>query len=284
MVCDQAPMTEQLVHHEAMLRLGAFLGVLLLMMVWEVLAPRRSLGTGRQRRWPANLALALVNTAVLRLLLPAAAVAAALLAADRDWGLFQWLELPGLWAILAGVVLLDLAVYAQHRAFHAVPLLWRLHRMHHTDLDLDTTSGLRFHPLEILLSMLIKVAVVLALGAPVAAVILFEVVLNATALFNHANVRIPVPVDRVLRWLVVTPDMHRIHHSRFPDETDSNFGFNLPWWDRLFASYRAEPRGGHLKMRLGIDGFEGPDATELWALLAQPFRYPTRLPAQSRRR
>ena len=208
----------------------------------------------------------------MRILVPTAAVGAALLAAGRGWGLFHLLGLRLSVAALLGFLALDLVIYAQHVLFHKVPVLWRLHRMHHADLDIDVTTGGRFHPFEILISMAVKIAVVIALGIPVVAVLLFEVVLNATSTFNHANVSMPPALDRVLRWLVVTPDMHRVHHSILRHETDSNFGFNLPWWDRLFGTYRAAPEAGHDGMTVGIPIFRDPSELRIDRLLTQPFR------------
>ena len=203
---------------------------------------------------------------------PTTAVGLALLAQTRGFGLFNVIAAPAWIGVAASVVILDLAIYLQHVLFHAVPALWRLHRMHHADLEFDVSTGLRFHPIEILLSMLIKFAVVAALGAPALLVLIFEVLLNASSMFNHANIRIPLGVDRILRWLVVTPDMHRVHHSILARETNSNFGFNLPWWDRLFGTYRPQPAAGHEAMTIGIEQFRDP--RELWLdrMLAQPFR------------
>lgn len=265
-------MAEFILAHEPLLRLSCFVGVLLLMALLEARWPRRARAHGRWRRWPANLAIVAVNTLVLRLLFPAAAVGLALLAEERQWGLLQNLAVPGWAAVAAAMVLLDLAIYLQHVMFHAVPLLWRLHRMHHADLDFDVTTGARFHPLEIVLSMLIKLAVIAALGAPALAVLLFEVLLNASAMFNHSNLALPTSVDRSLRWLLVTPDMHRVHHSVEPRETNSNFGFNLPWWDRLFGTYRAQPAAGHADMVLGLRQFRDPSELRLHRLLLQPLR------------
>lgn len=257
---------------EPMIRLGCFLGVLTTMVLWEVLAPRRPQSVGRSLRWPNNLGLVMLDTAIVRLLFPLAAVGMAFFAQGKGWGLFNLIHLPELVAILASVLLLDLIIYGQHVTFHAVPWLWRLHRMHHADLEFDVTTGLRFHPGEIVLSMLIKLAAVLVLGAPPVAVLVFEVVLNATSMFNHGNVRLPSQVDRMLRIFVVTPEMHRVHHSIDRHETDSNFGFNVPWWDRLFGTYRAQPALGHVRMVIGIDRFR--DRRELWLhrMLAQPLR------------
>ncbi|TVR66771.1 MAG: sterol desaturase family protein [Candidatus Competibacteraceae bacterium] len=260
-----------LLNHEAAIRLGCFSLVLLLMILWEWRRPRRTLSLPRGRRWPANLGIIAVDSVVVRLAFPVLAVGMAGLAADQGWGLFNQLNAPFWLAFIASLLLLDLAIYTQHVIFHRVPWLWRLHRMHHTDLDFDVTTALRFHPLEIVLSMLIKLAVVVALGAPAVAVMLFEVILNATAMFNHGNVRLPLWLDRRLRWMVVTPDMHRVHHSVRVEETDSNFGFNLPWWDRLFGTYRDQPRAGHTGMTIGLEYFRDRRATALTQLLLQPF-------------
>ena len=258
--------------HETTIRLGFFLAVFGLMALWEVHAPRRRLSVGKTLRWVNNLGLVALNTLILRLVFPAAAVGMATLSAQQGWGLFHYLDAPGVLAIVLSVVAMDFVIWLQHVMVHAVPGLWRLHRVHHADLDYDVTTGARFHPLEILLSMLIKLATVALLGAPVAAVLIFEVLLNATAMFNHANVRLPAAVDRVLRWFVVTPDMHRVHHSVEDDEANSNFGFNLPWWDRLFGTYRDQPRGGHENMSIGIRGYRDPRQVErLPGMLALPF-------------
>ncbi len=241
--------------HEPAIRLGFFLGVFALMALWEVLAPRRARAHSKGIRWGSNLGLVVLNSVVLRLLFPAAAVGMAAFAAGQGWGVFNYFEAPGWLAVLASVVALDFSIWIQHVMVHAIPALWRIHRVHHADLDFDVTTGLRFHTLEILLSMVIKFAVILLLGPPVLAVVIFEVLLNATSMFNHSNVRIPLGVDRVLRWFVVTPDMHRVHHSVEDDETNSNFGFNLPWWDRLFGTYRDQPRAGHEAIVIGIHGY-----------------------------
>lgn len=261
-----------LLTHQTLIRFGAFASVLGAMALWEMLAPRRHQEIGRVRRWPSNLSIVALDTLLVRLVFPVAAVGVALLAEARGWGLFQTLELPAWLAIMASVILLDLAIYLQHVLFHAVPVLWRLHRMHHTDLDFDVTTGVRFHPIEILLSMGIKLGVVAALGIPVVAVMIFEVLLNATSMFNHGNVRLPERLDRVLRWIVVTPEMHRVHHSAVARETNSNFGFNLPWWDRLLATYRAQPAAGHEGMTIGIEQFRDPAEHRLDRMLLQPFR------------
>ena len=270
-----------LLGNEAAVRLGAFAGVFAAMAAWEAFAPRRPRTLPRRRRWPGNLAIVVLNTIFVRLLLPTAAAGVALSAASHGWGLLNYYALPGWAALLLGVVLLDLAIYLQHVMFHAVPVLWRLHRMHHADLDIDVTTGARFHPVEIALSMLIKFAVIAAIGAPPAAVVLFEVLLNAASMFNHGNVRIAPAVEPVLRWLVVTPDMHRVHHSIDRGETNSNFGFNLSLWDRLFGTYRAQPRAGHQAMTIGVPDFRNPaECATLAGMLAIPFRDAHPVPAE----
>ena len=276
-------MSETLLAHEPLIRLGAFTGILAVMALWERLSPRRNQEIGRARRWPSNLGIVALDTVVVRLVYPAAAVGTALLAEARGWGLFQALEAPTWLAIAASVILLDLAIYLQHVLFHAVPVLWRLHRMHHADLEFDVTTGLRFHPIEILLSMGIKLGVVTALGTPAVAVLVFEVLLNATSMFNHGNVRLPARIDRALRRIVVTPEMHRVHHSVVPRETNSNFGFNLPWWDRLFGTYRAQPAAGHEGMTIGIAQFRESSELRLDRMLIQPFRDDDRLYPLGRR-
>ena len=261
-----------LADNEALIRGGFFLGVLVLLAAAESLAPRRRRELPRRTRWFSNLGIVLVNTAVLRLAFPLLAIGVALVAAERGWGLLNALSAPWWVAWPVSILLLDLAVYLQHVMFHALPALWRLHRMHHADLDFDVTTGLRFHPLEILLSMVWKMAVIAALGAPAGAVLAFEVLLNATSMFNHSNLAIPRGIDRVLRWFVVTPDMHRVHHSIHRDETNSNFGFNLPWWDRLLGTYRDQPRDGHDGMTIGIGQFRDPADLRLDRMLLQPWR------------
>jgi len=264
-------MTEFSATGETALRLGAFLGILAAMMIWEVLAPRRARWAGRGERWTVNLGIAVVNALMLRFLFPIAAAGTAVWAETRGIGLFNAVALPGPVAVVAAILVLDVAIYAQHVVFHKVPILWRLHRMHHADVDFDTTTGVRFHPIEIALSMLYKMALVLALGAPVVAVVAFEILLNATSMFNHGNVRLPAGIDRILRLAIVTPDMHRVHHSIHRDETDSNFGFNLSVWDRLFATYRPQPRDGHEGMTIGLPIFRDPADRRLDRLLMQPF-------------
>jgi len=264
---------EFVIAHEQAIRLGFFFGVLGLMSVWEVLAPRRTLTVSKTLRWVNNLGLVFFNTVLLRLLFPAAAAGMAVFAGARGWGLFNYLETPFWLAVVVSVIALDFIIYLQHVMFHAVPVLWRLHRMHHADPDFDVTTGARFHPIEIILSLLIKFATIAVLGPPVVAVVVFEVLLNATAMFNHGNIHLPQPLDRLLRWIVVTPDMHRVHHSVEDDEANSNFGFNLPWWDRLLGTYRDQPRAGHRGMTIGIHRYRtAREVSWLPGMLTLPFK------------
>ncbi len=260
-----------IIEQETLIRLGCFFGVLIVMAIWELVAPRRPLSVSKSLRWTSNLALTLLNSLVVRALLPVAAVGTALIAEQNAWGLLNHFTLPNWLAVVVTVFVLDLAIYLQHVMFHAVPALWRLHMVHHADLDFDVTTGSRFHTIEILLSMGIKMAVVLLLGPPAAGVVLFEVALNATAMFNHSNVLLPQKVDRLLRLLVVTPEMHRVHHSVVRREANSNFGFNFPWWDRLMGTYRAQPGGGHLGMTIGLSQFRDTKVDRLHWMLALPF-------------
>jgi sterol desaturase/sphingolipid hydroxylase (fatty acid hydroxylase superfamily) len=257
---------------EPWIRFSAFAGCFLLLWAWEVFAPRSPRAMPRSRRWPANIGMVAVNTALTRLFFPVAAVGVAVAAEENRWGLLHaYLDLPHWLDVLVGFIVLDLAIYLQHVLFHSVPALWRLHRMHHADLELDLTTGARFHPIEIMLSIVFKAAVVLALGAPALAVVLFEILLNATSMFNHANIRIPPRYENIVRAVVVTPDMHCIHHSIRRHETNSNFGFNLPVWDRLFGTYRARPEDGDA-MTIGIESFRSPDELRFHRMLTQPFR------------
>lgn len=263
---------DTLIQYEAPLRLGLFLGVFVLLAVAETWVPRRALLVAKGKRWFANLGILFLNVLLVRWMLPAAAVGIALAAEARGVGLLQLVEWPLWLKIVLAVLALDLAIYLQHVMFHAVPLLWRLHRMHHADLDFDVTTGTRFHPVEMLLSMLIKAAVIFVIGAPVAAVLVFEILLNLAAMFNHSNIRMPVALDAVLRLFVVTPDMHRVHHSLDADETNRNFGFNLPWWDRLFGTYRGQPRLGHEGMVIGTPAFrDEKQCATLDGMLLMPF-------------
>jgi len=258
--------------NEVPIRLGFFLGIFAIMALWELVTPRRALTVSKGVRWANNLGLVFFNSFILRLLFPAAAVGIAVLAQQQGWGLLNYFSVPMWLAVVGSVVVMDLFIWLQHVMVHAIPVLWRLHRVHHADLDYDVTTGARFHTLEIILSMLIKFAVILLLGPPVVAVVIFEVVLSTTAMFNHGNVRIPTGFDRWLRWIVVTPDMHRVHHSIEDDETNSNFGFSLPWWDRLFGTYRDQPRAGHEGMTIGIHKFRDTKTCSwLPGMLALPF-------------
>ncbi len=265
-------MSEWLLVNEPTVRLASALGVFGLMALWEVVAPARALRVGRGARWFANLGLVVLNTLLMRVLVPTAAVGVAVVAAERGWGLLNLIALPSWAAVVIAVVALDLGIWAQHVVFHRVPVLWRLHRVHHADVDYDVTLGTRFHPIEILLSMGIKVALVTLLGAPAAAVVLFEVILNGMALFNHGNVALPRPVEAVVRQVLVTPDFHRVHHSVVPRETHSNFGFNLSLWDRLFGTWRDEATGGRQGLTIGLPDLQGATRQGIPFLLALPFR------------
>lgn len=264
-------MVNQLMELEPLIRPGIMLTVVAVMAAWEIIAPRRALTVGKAYRWFNNGAIVIAGTVLARVVFPAGAIGVALFVESRGWGLLQVLDIPFWLAVAAAVVALDLVVWAQHVMFHAVPALWRLHRMHHADLDFDLTTGLRFHPLEILLSFGIKATFIVALGAPAVAVLIFEILLNALSLFNHANVRLPSGVDRVLRWFIVTPDFHRVHHSWYPHETNTNFGFNLSLWDRLLGTYRAQPRDGHEHMTIGLNQFRDPSWERFDRMIVQPF-------------
>ena len=266
-------MEEFILQNEKPIRMGFFFGVLLIMAVWEIAAPRRKLTASKTLRWTNNIGLVFFNSFVIRILFPAAAVGVAITAKEQGYGLFNVYEVSPYIAVVASVVIMDFVIYIQHVMVHAIPMLWRLHRVHHADPDYDVTTGARFHPVEIILSMLIKFAAILLLGPPVLAVILFEIILNVTAMFNHGNVGLPPALDRVLRWVLVTPDMHRVHHSVEDDEANSNFGFSLPWWDRLFGTYKNQPRGGHVGMTIGIHKFnEAKDVSWITGILILPFR------------
>lgn len=258
-------------NRESSIRLGCFVGILAVMAIWELFAPLRDGQGQKPRRWSSNLILAVVNASLSYLVLPIGAAGFAGFCQQLGWGLFNQLDVPAWAAILLSVVLLDLAIYAQHVVFHRVPLLWRLHKVHHSDRDMDSSTGLRFHSIEILLSLAVKLAVVFLLGAPALAVLIFEVVLNGTSMFNHGNVRLPAWLDQLLRLLVVTPDMHRVHHSVIVRETNSNFGFNLPWWDRLFGTYRAQPKLGHREMTIGLPQYRDERGDHVLFLMALPF-------------
>jgi sterol desaturase/sphingolipid hydroxylase (fatty acid hydroxylase superfamily) len=257
--------------NEESIRLGFFFGVLIIIAIWELLSPRRKLATSKPVRWASNLGIVLIDTALVKLIFPVMAINVAFVAQENSWGLLNNISLPYWVEVAMGVLILDCIIYLQHLMFHAVPLLWRLHMMHHADLDYDVTTGLRFHPIEIIISMVIKMASVAALGASPVTVVLFEIVLNATAMFNHGNIKLPLGLDAVLRLLVVTPDMHRVHHSVTIRETNSNFGFNFPWWDRLFGTYRAQPAAGHEGMTIGLAQFRDPGKNNLFGMLVLPF-------------
>ena len=258
--------------NEITIRLSVFFGVFAVMAVWELVAPRRALTVSKMMRWTNNIGLVFLNSFVVRLLFPAAAVGMAVFANEHGLGIFNYYEFPYLVAVVASVVVMDFIIYLQHVMVHAVPALWRLHRVHHADPDFDVTTGSRFHPIEIILSMLIKFAVIAVFGPPVIAVVVFEVLLNAVAMFNHSNVRLNLSFDKLLRLVMVTPDMHRVHHSVEDDEANSNFGFNLPWWDRLFGTYKDQPRGGHENMKIGIhDYIEAKQVSWIVGMLWLPF-------------
>jgi sterol desaturase/sphingolipid hydroxylase (fatty acid hydroxylase superfamily) len=257
--------------NELWIRLGFFFGILVIMYLWELIAPRRPLTTSKSARWFSNLGLVLIDSVIVRLAFPAGLAGVAFLAQQRGWGLLNPFELSTLLKIVFSVLILDLAIYLQHVMFHSTPLLWRLHMVHHSDMDIDVTTGVRFHPIEILLSMGIKMVVVVLIGAPPASVLIFEIILNGTSMFNHGNIRYPQPIDPFLRLIVVTPEMHRVHHSTIRWETNSNLGFSFPWWDRLFGTYRNQPAKGHLDMIIGLDQYKEPQKlTFLW-LIALPF-------------
>ena len=264
-------MKEYILTNEASIRAASFFGIFIVVALWEVVGPRRKLSVSKGLRWINNLGIVFFNTLLLRFLAPLMAVGLAIMAEEENWGLLNNIAINSYVKMFLAVLILDLIIYLQHVMFHTFPLLWRLHRMHHTDLDFDVTTGSRFHPIEIILSMIIKMLIVAALGAPPVAVVIFEVLLNATAMFNHGNIRININADRILRLLVVTPDMHRVHHSVKPGETNSNYGFNFPWWDRLLGTYKAQPEDNHLKMTIGLNQFRESRYLRFHWLLIQPF-------------
>jgi sterol desaturase/sphingolipid hydroxylase (fatty acid hydroxylase superfamily) len=257
--------------NEVTIRLGFFFGIFFIVAIWEVFSPRRVLTTSKPIRWLSNMSVVFIDSVIVHIIFPVLAVGLALIAEKNGWGLLNNYRLPYWFSIMAGVLVLDFIIYTQHVMFHAVPVLWRLHMMHHADLDYDVTTALRFHPLEIIISMVIKLSAVAVLGPPAFAVLIFEVILNGTAMFNHGNIRLPLQFDRVLRLLVVTPDMHRVHHSVIIRETNSNFGFNFPWWDRLFGTYRAQPAAGHEGMTIGLSQFREAKRLTLPWMIALPF-------------
>jgi sterol desaturase/sphingolipid hydroxylase (fatty acid hydroxylase superfamily) len=265
-------MSEFILDNESSIRLTAFFSIFAIMALWEIASPCRKLRFTRAQRWLSNIGIVILNTLLLRLLFPAAAVGMAAFTTQAGWGILNEYPLPPWLSIIIAVVIMDMVIYLQHVMVHAVPMLWRLHRVHHADPDYDLTTGARFHPIEIILSMLIKIATVAALGPPVVAVVIFEVVLNGMAMFNHANISLPPRLDKLLRWIVVTPDMHRVHHSVEPEETNSNFGFNLSLWDRLMGTYRQQPRLGQQGVDIGIISLRDPKiTTRLTGMLMIPF-------------
>jgi sterol desaturase/sphingolipid hydroxylase (fatty acid hydroxylase superfamily) len=265
-------LTDWIIGHEMPVRLSFFFGVFAIIAVWEVRAPRRSLSVSKGLRWINNLSLIFLNSLILRFLFPSAAVGVAFVGQQKGWGLLNFYDFSFWSAVVIAVIAMDFVIYLQHVMVHAIPVLWRLHRVHHADLDYDVTTGARFHTLEIILSMLIKFATIIVLGPPLIAVVIFEVMLNATAMFNHGNIYIPEKIDRILRLFVVTPDMHRVHHSIKAPLANSNFGFSLPWWDRLFGTYIAQPVEGHIDMKLGVEDFRDPKQVDyLPGMLLMPF-------------
>jgi len=257
--------------NEAIIRVSFFIGILIVIAIWELLAPRRSLTTSKKVRWFSNLTIVFLNPLLARLVVPILPVGMAVLAQDRNWGLLNNFNIPYWLAVVISIVTLDCVIYIQHAMFHTIPLLWRIHGMHHADLDFDVTTGLRFHPIEIIMSMFIKLASVVVIGAPALAVIIFEILLNGVAMFNHSNAYVPLGIDRFLRLLIVTPDMHRVHHSIIVSESNNNFGFNLSWWDRLFGTYRAQPEEGHEGMTIGLSQYRDPKRLTLPWMLIYPF-------------
>lgn len=265
-------MFDYITQHEPDIRLGFFVGSLLLFGLWETIAPRRVRINNRLWHWANNLGLTFLNTAILRVVFPLLAVGMATMAIQNGWGLLNMVDLPLWLAVIIAIIVQDLVIYGQHVMVHHVPLLWRLHKVHHADRDYDVTTGARFHPLEIILSMVIKLATVFLLGPPVVAVIIFEIILSTAAMFNHANAGLPKPVDRLIRLFLVTPDMHRVHHSTLPNEHHRNFGFNLPWWDYLFGTYRAEPSEGQTGMTIGLEQYQSEQKQHLLWMLLLPFK------------
>lgn len=260
-----------LLQHAAIIRLTSFSTLLIIMASWEVITPRRVLTAAKFTRWLNNLSLVMLNTLCVRLVLPMTAVSLALWCTEQHWGILNLVPLPFFISVLLAIIALDFLIYLQHVVFHRVPILWRLHRVHHADVDIDVTTGARFHPIEILLSMLIKFAAIVILGAPAVAVLLFEVILNGMAMFNHSNIVLPARLDQLLRRVLVTPDMHRVHHSVLLEETNSNYGFNLSFWDRCCGTYRAQPAQGHTGMQIGLNQFREPHYSYLHRLLQIPF-------------
>jgi len=271
-------MESWIIDHAPAIRLSCFFGLFILMAILESKRPRRAhdLKHVRGMRWLNNISLALIASVVTRLILPISLVSFAIVCQNSSWGLFNqdfFLNVNSLTIFIVSLILFDCIIYWQHRIFHYVPFLWRLHKVHHSDQSFDVTTGIRFHPLEILLSIAIKFAVVFIFGISAESIIVFEVMLNALALFNHSNVKIPLGIDYYLRKLIVTPDMHRVHHSQIPSETNSNFGFNISFWDRLFGSYQDQPSLGHEGIEIGLKDYNNSDLPkQLSSLLLMPFK------------
>jgi sterol desaturase/sphingolipid hydroxylase (fatty acid hydroxylase superfamily) len=257
--------------HQLIIRLSSFFSILLFMAIWEIFAPRRALRTAKVFRWTNNLLLTALNGVAAHFIYPLSAAALAVIVEERGWGIMGYLQVPSFPAGLISIVFLDFVIYLQHFIFHKVKLLWHIHGMHHTDLDIDVTTGARFHPIEIVLSLLIKMGIILLIGVPAWSFIVFEVILNATSMFNHSNVFLNERIDKRLRSVLVTPDMHRVHHSVIIREHDSNFGFNFSWWDRLFSTYQSQPKEGHDNMVIGLANFRDPHGLSFMSLIGLPF-------------
>ncbi len=266
-------MTDTVFNDPSWIRFSCFIGVLLLCTLWENKLPRKALTVSRAFRWVNNLSLVALNSATIVILMPMVAFQAAVIASENQWGLLYLVPVPIWLNVLLSVVLLDFIIYVQHVVFHRVPLLWKIHRMHHADLDIDVTTGARFHPIEILISMLVKIGAVFMLGVSPIAIVMFEIILNASAMFNHSNAKLALRIDAWLRKLIVTPDMHRVHHSVISRETHSNFGFFLSVWDRMFGTYRAQPELGHDHVVIGLSDIRDEQEQRLDKMLTQPFRY-----------
>ena len=257
---------------EPVIRLSVFILLLAFLALLENISPRRKPRYSKGSRWISNFGISTLNSTTVALILPIVGAGAALLADERNWGLFNRLDTPALFSIPLYIIAFDLTIYVQHRLFHKFKPLWRLHRIHHTDLDYDVSTGVRFHPLSIFISAGIKLGLILALGPPAIAVIVSEIVLNATSMFNHSNIKLPHRLDAALRYLIVTPDMHRIHHSVIAQEHNRNFGFNFPWWDKIFNTYKDQPSKGQDAIDIGISGYEEDVSIGILPLLIQPFR------------
>ncbi len=264
-------MKEFFFQYESYIRLSSFIGLYALLTLWEISSPKRKLEHARRLRWVSNFGLIIISSILIRFIFPTAAVGISLLVEQNHWGLLYYFELPYIIHFIAAFVLMDLSLYFQHVMFHALPLFWRFHRVHHTDLDFDITTGLRFHPFEMVISILIKFMTITALGVPVLAVVIFEIILNAASMFSHSNIKIHSAIEQMTRWFIVTPDMHRIHHSVSENETNSNFGFFISVWDRLFGTYTKEPKEGHTGMQIGLNNFREPKWQDIRWLIYLPF-------------